>query len=191
MAYHGNTEFMRASTVDSVTDGARIVRFYEGNGTDDRGRRLADILRFADADLERVHDFIQWLFPLRERSGANPNAPRLDVTAIGAFAERPELRAALRGSFDRMLAFYGLRWAAERIVIADSFAERSAWLTPGNHNHLRLTRMLKSLRLLGDEPAALALFRALGEIEATERRRGTARITATTYRFWREAIGAD
>jgi hypothetical protein len=174
--------------VDAVTDGVRIVRFYEGNGTDDRGRSLADIVAFDDGELERIHDFIQWLFPLRERSSANPDAPRLDEATIEAFRARPELRAALRRSFDRMLAFYGFRRAGERVAIADSFAERSGWLTPGNHNHLRLTRMLKSLRLLGDEPAALALFHALADIEAEERRSGSGRISARTYRFWREAI---
>ena len=32
--------------------------------------------------LERTHDYIQWLFPLPERSSANPDAPRLSSADI-------------------------------------------------------------------------------------------------------------
>jgi hypothetical protein len=39
-------------------EGRRIVTFYEGGATDDRGRSLDDIMRFDDEQLERVHDFI-------------------------------------------------------------------------------------------------------------------------------------
>jgi len=59
----------------------RLVAFSEGSAPDDRGRFIGDVLRFDDEKLEDVHDFIQWLFPLPERSGANPLAPILDDAA--------------------------------------------------------------------------------------------------------------
>jgi hypothetical protein len=142
------------------------------------------VLRFDDAALERVHDFIQWLFPLRERSGANPDAPRLDDAAITAFRVRPELRANLRRSLDRMLSFYGLTWAGDRIERSPAFGARRQWLTPGNHNHLRLTRMLISLRALGLEAEAQALYRCLREIA-----RDAGGVTATTLQHWDAAAG--
>jgi len=73
--------------MSEMQDGRRIVAFYEGSGRDDRGRSLDDLLGFGDAALECTHDFIQWLFPLRERSGANPAAPRLDDATVAAFHE--------------------------------------------------------------------------------------------------------
>ncbi|GAC1540464.1 MAG: hypothetical protein NVS3B16_02620 [Vulcanimicrobiaceae bacterium] len=170
-----------------MDDGRRIVAFYEGSAPDDRGRLLEDILRFDDDALERTHDFIQWLFPMRERSAANPGAPRLDGAAVEAFQTRPHLRTALRRSLDRMLTFYGLEWAGEAIVRSWSFASHGGWLTPGNHNHLRFTRMLTSLRILGADEAARQLFRCLRDIHAEERRSGRARISERTFSYWSEA----
>jgi hypothetical protein len=107
----------------ALDEGQRIVAFYEGNAPDDCGRLHRDILQFDDDRLEDVHDFIQWIFPLLERSGASPSAPVLDRAAIEAFRSRPELRAALRRSFDRMLAFYGFGWSGDRIVKAPAFLD--------------------------------------------------------------------
>jgi Opioid growth factor receptor (OGFr) conserved region len=173
------------------SDGARIVAFYEGSAPDDRGRFHDEILRFDDVQLEAVHDFVQWLFPLRERSGANPSAPVLDEPTIEAFHARAELRAALGRSLARMLAFYGFEWSGERIVKSASFAQRSGWLRSGDHNHLRLTRVLRSLRTLGQERAAQALFEALSEIYREECRTGRRRISARTFDFWSESLRAE
>jgi hypothetical protein len=170
--------------------GGRIVAFYEGGAPDDRGRLLDEILRFDDAQLERVHDFIQWLFPLPERSGANPAAPRLDDGTIQAFRTRPELRAQLRRSLDRMLDFYGFVRRGDDIVKGPSFFERSDWLRAGNHNHLRLTRILGSLRLLGLPHEARALYDALSAVYREERRTGRNRISERTFHFWSSAISA-
>lgn len=171
-----------------MDDGRRIVAFYEGSAPDDRGRSLDDILCFDDEQLENVHDFIQWLFPTPERSGANPSAPVLDDAAIEAFRTRPELRTALRGSLDRLLAFYGFEWQGDRIVRSASFPERSRnWLHDGNHNHLRLTRILRSLSVLGESQAARAMFDALSQIYEDEHRSGRKRISDRSFRFWENA----
>jgi hypothetical protein len=169
-------------------EGRRIVAFYEGSASDDRGRSLGEILQFDDDRIEHVHDFIQWLFPLPERSRAQPTAPILDDAAIDAFRTRPELRVALRRSLDRMLAFYGFTWSGERIVKSPMFQKRADWLSPGNHNHLRLTRMLRSLNLLAEREAALALFAILSEIYDEERRTGRNRISQTSFRYWSAAV---
>lgn len=44
-----------------------IVDFYLG-GQDSKGRTLDDILAFSDQQFEAGHDFIQWIFPLHEKS---------------------------------------------------------------------------------------------------------------------------
>ncbi|HVR47526.1 MAG TPA: opioid growth factor receptor-related protein [Candidatus Binatia bacterium] len=170
-------------------EGRRIVAFYEGSAPDDCGRFHEDVLRFDDERLEYVHNFIQWLFPLPERSGAQPTAPILDDAAIEAFHTRPQLRAALRRSLDRMLAFYGFAWSGERVEKSAAFPLRSGnWLQIGNHNHLRLTRMLRSLTLLGEREAALALFAVLSEIYDEQRRTESKRISERSYNFWMSAV---
>jgi hypothetical protein len=166
-------------------EGRRIIAFFSSAAPDDQGRFLDQMLRFDDQALEATHDFIQWLFPLRERSGANPSAPRLDDEAVAAFRSRPELQAAQRRAFERMLSFYGLQSIADRIEPSATFVERSQWLSPGNHNHLRLTRILMSLRTLGLEREARALLECLLVIAATQQHA----ISETTLRYWREAGG--
>lgn len=162
-----------------------IIRFFSG-ARDDRGRRLDEILRWSDDQLEEVHDYIQWLFPTRQPSGVNPFAPLVTDGTAAAFDADASLRARLVAALDRMLRFYGLTRADQRIVIdAGRFEQRAAdWLTPGNHNHLRLTRIMQSLDALGLERDARALQRCLLEDIAS---RPNA-VTARTIEFWRDAL---
>jgi hypothetical protein len=163
----------------------KLLQFYSGEGTDDRGRSIADIWCFSHGELERVHDYIQWLFPLAEKSAFNPGAPLLDAETIRRFQEDDTLRRNVERSLGLMLDFYGLSLVGNRIVRAKTFAERSRnWLTPQNHNFLRLTRVLKSLSLLGHGPRAKQLLACLEEIQ-----RDHPRITGTTtLAYWRDAV---
>ena len=162
-----------------------LVAFYEGSGLDAAGRRLGDIWRFSHKELEDNHDYIQWLFPLTERSAFNPHAPVLDDATIERFRSDQTLRENLDRSLEVMLDFYGLATAGDRIVPAPSFGERSSnWLTPFNHNFLRFTRILKSLSLLGLGQRAAQLFACLEEIYTTHGRV----IGERTMSFWRRAV---
>jgi Opioid growth factor receptor (OGFr) conserved region len=165
-----------------------LIAFYRDGARDDRDRTLSEILAWPDDRLEDIHDFIQWLFPLPERSGANPAAPTLDAATIQAFHDTPVMRERLHQAFERMLRFYGLAWVASAAGgIAErlpDFRERAQnWLWPMNHNHLRLTRILRSTLLLGLEPESKALFHALNAIY----REYPDRVAARTHAFWSDA----
>jgi hypothetical protein len=168
-------------------DADKLTRFFSG-GTDDQGRTFEEILGWDDAQLEMVHDYIQWIFPLPERSGANPSAPTLDTMGIVAIRKGPEMQQRLRAAFERMLAFYGFALNGDAIVEGPRFAAASRnWLHAGNHNHLRLTRMLRSLRVLGLEREAAALWEALRLLYERESAAGRRTITAETFAFWQQA----
>jgi Opioid growth factor receptor (OGFr) conserved region len=162
-----------------------IVEFYSG-GIDPAGRRLDDILAWDDQRLEHVHDYIQWVFPTPQPSGVNPSAPLVTNDTARAFADDDALRDRLRAALDRMLSFYGLRRTSSGIEIdAARFPARSAvWLHAGNHNHLRLTRIIDSLAALGLAVDARALQRCLLE-EVVPRAGG--RVTTRTREFWQRA----
>jgi hypothetical protein len=166
-----------------------ILSFYRREGTDDRGRTLDEVRSFDDQELESVHDYIQWLFPLAERSAFNPGAPTLTRATIEAFRADSALGSELAASLAVMLRFYGLRLAAETgslcIDQSPDFVERSAvWLSPDNHNFLRLTRILTSLRVLGLPDHATAL---LGQLELIyQANRQT--IGEETLAYWRRAV---
>jgi len=54
-----------------------LVNFYRGESRDAEGRFLEELLAWNDDELEEVHNFVQWLFPLPEPSQFNPDAPLL------------------------------------------------------------------------------------------------------------------
>lgn len=172
-----------------------LVDFYRGAGADAAGRTIADVWKFDHAHLEDVHDYIQWLFPLAKASQYNANAPLLDDETIAAFTGDPALQSKLEKSLLLMLDFYGLQLvpAAGTIIIikkASHYAARqSNWQdAPSgsiNHNLLRLTRMLESLRLLGMCRESLALWRCLEDLQ----KEVPSKIPDKTVGFWKQAAG--
>jgi hypothetical protein len=166
-----------------------LLRFHRLEGPDARGRTLSEIWTWDASRLEGVHDYIQWLFPLAEPSAFNPDAPLLTEATIEAFRSDASLRDRLLRSLTLMLEFYGLALASGndgelRIGRGPAFASTSrGWLQAGDHNHLRLTRILTSLRLLGLEDHARALYECL----VTIARDHPSAISATTLAYWRRA----
>src|SRR5688572_17888652 len=127
-----------------------IIAFYRGAGADGAGRHIEEIWGWDHRRLEMVHDFIQWLFPLPERSRFNPDAPLLSRQDAAVFRADDALKARVRRSLDLMLEFLGLVRENGTIVRSPRFRERASnWLAPANHNHLRLTRVLLFLRHAG------------------------------------------
>jgi hypothetical protein len=170
-----------------TNDGDRLTRFLAG-GVDDDGRTFDEILAWDDVRLEMVHDYIQWIFPLPERSGANPWAPILDAKTIKAIRSDAEMQGRLRAGFERMSTFYGFALEGEALVEGPGFFSASRnWLHAGNHNHLRLTRMLRSLRVLGLQHEAAVLWEALHSLYERESAGEQRKITAETFAFWRRA----
>jgi hypothetical protein len=150
---------------------------------------LEDIWLWDYQKLEYTHDYIQWLFPLKEKSRFNRNAPILNDEVIQAFRTDEQLRLRLRKSLEVMLHFYGLQCnklmsTGIEITKSDNYLERKLnWIEEGNHNYLRLTRILTSLRLLGLEDYAQALFKCLNQIYIEENKN----IGSKTYSYWESA----
>lgn len=145
-----------------------ILAFLEGEGPDARGRGLFEVLAFNDVALEQTHDFIQWLFPLTEPSAAVPDAPVLKPEEVQAIRASGMAQCALAAATDRMDSFY---------------RATHDWLMPNDHNHRRITRIIRSLRLLRDDEHADA-FRAaiLARVDETR-----APISARSRGYWMTA----
>uniref|UniRef100_A0A8C1YK52 Opioid growth factor receptor n=1 Tax=Cyprinus carpio TaxID=7962 RepID=A0A8C1YK52_CYPCA len=111
--------------------------------------------------LERVHSYIQWLFPLRE-PGVNYMAAELTKKEIQAFRESDEAKSRLLDSYELMLGFYGIQLLSREsgeVKRAENWRERFANLERNMHNNLRITRILKSLGELGFEHFQAPLVR--------------------------------
>lgn len=116
-------------------------------------------------------------------------APIVTPEIRSAFLAQAELRASLRGALERMLSFYGLQFSStearkETVTRGPNFGINSRnWVTRFDHNHLRMTRILRSLRVLGlgDEAAALHGFLATDE-EVTDT------VSPRSQMYWRRAV---
>ncbi len=160
-----------------------ILCFARG-GLDHRGRTQASILARDDRWLEQTHDYIQWLFPLPEASPYNPMAPVLVADDIAAFRDDAELRTGLLRGFRRMLRFYGFKHAPHLMPPAAD----AAWITPHNHNFLRISRILRSLALLGCEAEAMRFLSALDRLAES----GAGRVFGDlTLAHWRAAAAGQ
>lgn len=135
-------------------------------------------------DLEDEHNYIQWLFPTRTKSQFNPDAKVLTDQEIQRFKKDPVLKKRLLRSLDLMLDFYGLKRTESRIRKTSQFEIRSKnWLTPRNHNFLRITRILESLSLLGLNSEAKKFYSFLrNEIEPEY-----SEILGNSMKFWKDA----
>jgi hypothetical protein len=164
---------------------SQLLDFYRGDGTDSEGRRFDAILAWCDDDLEQVHDYIQWLFPLPTPSNFNPDAPLLTDADVAAFQAEPALRDRLRWAFRRFLTFLGLHLADDGTVIdGPNFAARApdVWAY-FNHNWLRVTRVLTSLHLLGLVAESRAFFDWLTDAHDRDR----FPFPENTFRHWTNA----
>ncbi|XP_030590582.1 opioid growth factor receptor isoform X2 [Archocentrus centrarchus] len=111
--------------------------------------------------LERVHSYIQWLFPLRE-PGVNYMASELTKKEIEAFKKNEDAKRRLVESYELMLGFYGIRLVNKEtgeVKRAENWKERFGNLERNMHNNLRITRILKSLGELGFEHYQAPLVR--------------------------------
>lgn len=175
-----------------------LASFYQGDvphPTKDgaRGRTLQQIWDMPDK--EAGHDFIQWLFPIKERSGFNDEAPVFDDLAYTTLAKNPKIIANMIQSFQVMLRHYGLKYVESTKTVeprdkheGDSFAEREAeiWKQYAlGHNLLRMSRMLQSLCEFGLVDQARAFLYKLIELYDT----GQYSISEETlYRHWLQII---
>lgn len=163
------------------------IRNYLGyGGMDNRQRTLDQALAWNDEMLESTHDFVQWWFPLAEPSAFNGHAPVASRAEFDELSGDEHVKTGVEHAMHRMLRFYGLRLTASGVVNkTDEWDRRSQnWAFRQNHNDLRITRILKSLCLLGHRAYAEALLATLEEIIKEERDQSG----QVPLRFWREAL---
>ncbi|KEQ18956.1 NADAR domain-containing protein [Endozoicomonas numazuensis] len=115
--------------------------------------------------MEAEHDYIQLLFPNFEVSGANPESPRLTPQMVFELQHSPVLQQQLKASLDQMLSFWGLTRQGDSIQIdPDKGVAHGKWmLNNGDHNHKRITRVIKCLMAVGYDSCAASLERTLQE----------------------------
>lgn len=148
---------------------------------------LLQMLAKRDDQLETAHDFVQWLFPTPEKSNFNLSAPVLDEETAKVVKEQALGQKVLE-SYGRFLRFYDLTVLGNaEVAFKDSLPlnhPRRWWCKPNDHNHLRLTRIIRCLKLLGYSEQASALY---GFLKGTYAKWAGNFATLETVQWWKKA----
>ena len=130
--------------------------FLNLTGTDHLGRTAQDYLKFTNDDWEACHNHVQWAFPSHIASAYNPDAPVLSSTkefvqemSVLEMLTVKNLVIAYMESLDIVIIGTNVCQTFKR----DSYGEPYPleWVTPSNHNYLRLTRVLNLLYYVDSE----------------------------------------
>jgi hypothetical protein len=143
-----------------------ISQFYSGARVHPAGYTIQEVWEWDNSRLEKSQGYLPWLFPVHDRWQKSSNAPLLIHSYLVGFETNADLRAKYISSLRTMLRFYGLRIQSSSgttlIEPAEDFDRRVAhWVTAGNHNYHRISRILRSLCLLGRKDCAEEFLNAL------------------------------
>lgn len=141
---------------------SKIAAFMLGIEKDNLGRSITDLQSYNYFWLEHDHKFIQVLFPIDEGHKFNRHAPIVTAEDSTEFALNHAAQEAHLTSLDMMLDYYGFVRQGTQVCVRDELTlARHEWPKPKNHNQLRITRILRSLYLLGNQEVALSFYHAL------------------------------
>ena len=107
----------------------RAIEFLCGAANPD-GLTVQQVLAMTDDEMEAKHDWVQWAFPTWEPSRYNPTAP-----------------IVLPSEIDSTLLEARVNLKAMEIHYLHFLMTTQHWRHPNDHNHLRICRLIKSLRL--------------------------------------------
>lgn len=125
---------------------------------DHRDLMLDDVLAYTAEKFETDHQFIQWIFPLMEPSPFNPHAPVLNKGECAHMRDDPHVSAGLQRAFVFVLKNYGMTWVDGAVLpLADASRGWMILQSPSHHDK-HVSRVLRSLTLLGMRDEALAML---------------------------------
>lgn len=183
----------------------KIIDFYLYEAPNSDGLYLKDVLAFDWQEWENNHSFIQWIFPTKEPSNFNPDAPLLTDEDIQIFKDNINVRGDIFfnvfDTVDKFLAFMGIKavfyfgdgFDGEFELTEDFESRKYTWLE-FNHNALRITRFFTWLHLLGlgkseEFPKTWVDFgnSLLNFMKKTAEEQGMP-LRETTLQFWTNAV---
>jgi hypothetical protein len=145
-----------------------LCSFLTGHETNSSGWLLSHVWKFSDTQIENTHTFIQWVFPTDEPSRATPGSPVLDDEQILEIQNSEQAKQNLSKSAE---------W------YFDFLRRNNFWRKPHDHNHLRITRVIKSLRLLCGDDEADYFKEQFWQLLGTD----ISQIPSRTIEYWEDA----
>jgi hypothetical protein len=167
---------------------SEVIKFYRGE-RNKNNVTIEEVWNFSDKELENIHNYIQFLFPIVEPDYWNRDTPKLSEEDIEEFNSDMRLRLNLVTSFNVILNFWGfiLFIQGGEITIKkseDYENKKKNWQTYINHNFLRITRVIHCLNDLGFYNLSDKFHKCIMDVvdENPER------FNKTTIDFWNDAM---
>ena len=143
-------------------------KFLTNQDPDFKGRFLKEIWAYSDNEIESTHDFVQIVFPTNKPSQATFNKLYLDNEIL---IEKLKNSSEVTENIMKSASWYL------------SFLERNdAWQKGYDHNQLRITRVIESLRLLVSDEAADEFFKDILRLV-----KDPTILNPSTMKFWENA----
>ena len=162
--------------------GSLILRFFLGERVHPNGRTIHEILNIDGPRIVgSTGGVIQWLFPLMIPSTHVPSAPTLSPAELHLFLTEPELRRLYLVGVNRFLEAYGIAIHGNSASIEADFGRKKKWVYATSHSLMPITRILRSLKLLGFSVEFSTLRKAL---VLCNKRAGGTQIDKVTLDIW-------
>ncbi|EQC45404.1 opioid growth factor receptor-related protein [Bacteriovorax sp. Seq25_V] len=169
-----------------------LLEFYTNRKSNPDGLFLKDIWNFSDWELENRHQYIQWLFPLEMKSNHNDTSLVVSADEVREALSSRDFQENLFHSLQLMEDFWGFKVKhkyhpeSSPTMKKDYIAKN--WVTLYNHNYIRITRVLHSLKIFGLEEEAKELLNYL-ETEVYAHNRHS--IGQQTLDYWKSALETE
>ena len=142
--------------------------FLLNESCDHKGRMLSDIYKFSDTEIEATHDFIQIVFPLAEPSFWSSNKYFIESQKqIDSLSKNKNVKEAILQSASWYISF---------------LKRNNHWKNVNDHNLKRITRMIKSVRLIVGDIEADKIKKEITSIPNVEKLVGQKSI-----KYWKNA----
>lgn len=155
-----------------------LMKFFRNEEPNSEGCKLEDILQYSFSKMECQHNFIQWIFPTKERSQYNSTAPLIIDSFKNEFQDDPLAKRYFCESCQLYLNHIGFSCVRGDIVCSPN---PFIFYQLPSHNLLRITRVLNSLNQIGNTECSGKLYKAL----ITEVERHPLKVNQTTVDFWK------
>lgn len=159
-----------------------VIKFLAGKEIDNDGRCLAHYLDFSPEDWEAKHDVIQWAFPNHVQSKFHPSSPVVEVGRVMKHPDIHQAQANMATLFFSYLSSLSIDLGEDEEFFLTK--PNPYWLESGNHNHLRITRVIIALRLFKMDIIAEKFGKFVLQLPA----KYPYAINNTTVGFWHKAL---
>lgn len=152
----------------------RLIGFFENrialnSPIDGRLMLVDDVLKFDLDQIEECHNFIQWLFPLTEKSAFNPEAPVIHAEDYDILIEMDSVTDKVYEGFGMMMEFFNVdmesfkvgTYTLDRFIPNYILGSEQDLLKDKSHHDLRLTRIITSMASFGFTEEAYMLLNFL------------------------------